>query len=297
MNLATVVAARNSNIVTAADSLTQLSMHILVTNDDGPESPFVLALVKAAALIGSVTVVLPHSERSWTAKAMTRNAELRLTSFKFEGERFDRVTSFTLEGTPADCVNAGFYHLCPKRPDLVLSGVNVGENTGVAYVASSGTIGACIEANIAGVPSIAFSQQLSEDAFASWSSRDDLTSTSSELVQTANQLERMTPQILEKLSPIYSQKNPLSAHKIPVWSVNIPWHLSPDWRIVPCSLDRARYGSCFQRNGEVFRHVGAPAILNRDEGADVSVLADGCVSLTLINLWSIGQEVVSLPYI
>ncbi|CAI8052821.1 5'-nucleotidase SurE [Geodia barretti] len=143
-------------------------MQILVTNDDGPASPLVSPLIRAAASLGTVTVVLPATERSWTAKAMTRYADLPLARRDHPDRDGNAVSGFTLGGTPADCVNAGCYLLGPRPPDLVLSGVNAGENTGVSYAAGSGTIGACLEANIALVPAIALSQQLTPAGFASW---------------------------------------------------------------------------------------------------------------------------------
>lgn len=265
-------------------------MQILVTNDDGPESPFVAPLVRAAAAIGSVTVVLPHCERSWTAKAMTRFTDLRLAPYDFSGEDVGHVSGFTLEGTPADCVNAGCYHISPRLPDLVLSGVNAGENTGVAYMASSGTIGACLEANIATVPAIAFSQQLSENAFANWTSRVPA-NPGTELGGAVDRLERVLPVLLADLVSATRRPKEQGKDQLSTWSVNIPWQIALDWKVVPCSLDRTRYGSCFERHGEVLRHVGAPAILSSDDGADVNVLADGCISLTRIDLWSFGQEI------
>ena len=266
-------------------------MQILVTNDDGPESPFVAPLIRAAAALGSVTVVLPHTERSWTAKAMTRYGDLQLSPCDFTDHGGSPVSGFTLAGTPADCVNAGCYHLSPRLPDLVLSGVNAGENTGVSYMACSGTIGACLEANIATVPAIALSQQLSPAAFAKWAARAPA-DPGTELGGAADRLDRLLPALLADLVPVARRPPAPGSGLLPTWSVNIPWRLAPDWRMVPCRLDRARYGSCFERHGDVLRHIGAAAIPSADGAADVDALGDGCVSLTRIDLWSVGQEVV-----
>jgi len=265
-------------------------MEILVTNDDGPESPFVMPLIKAAVAIGSVTVVLPNSERSWTAKAMTRNVDLRLSPCDFTEDGSSSVRGFTLDGTPADCVNVGCYHLSPRLPDIVLSGVNVGENTGVSYMASSGTIGACLEANIATVPAIAVSQQLSPAAFARWAARSPA-DPSTELGGVVERIEQVLPALLDDLVPLACQPRECRTNLLPTWSVNIPWQLAPEWRMVFCPLDRTRYGSCFERHGDVLRHVGAAAIPSTEGGADVDALSEGCVSLTRIDLWSIGQQV------
>ena len=266
-------------------------MQILVTNDDGPESPFVAPLIRAAAALGNVIVVLPATERSWTAKAMTRHADLPLAQLDHQDANGNAVTGFTLGGTPADCVNAGSYLLSPRPPDLVLSGVNAGENTGVAYAASSGTIGACLEANIALVPAIALSQQLTPVGFASWAARTPA-KPETELGGALTQLESLLPALLANLVPRIQAHANRERAQPPTWSVNIPARLASDWRLVPCPLDRARYGSCFERHGDMLRHAGAGAIRSPDGGSDIAVLAAGSVSLTRIHLWSLGQDVV-----
>jgi len=67
-----------------------------------------------------------------------------------------------LDGTPADCADIGIYHLFESRPDLLISGINTGGNEGLGFLLSSGTVGACLEANIAGLPAVALSQGLPE---------------------------------------------------------------------------------------------------------------------------------------
>ena len=59
-----------------------------------------------------------------------------------------------MTGTPADCVNLGIYNLLESKPDIVVSGVNLGFNTGLGFLLASGTVGACFEANIAGLPGL-----------------------------------------------------------------------------------------------------------------------------------------------
>lgn len=263
-------------------------MHILVTNDDGPESPFVAPLVTAAASLGSITVVLPTTERSWTAKAMTRYADLTLEHHDHRDRAGRAVSGFTIGGTPADCVNAGCYLLSPRPPDLVLSGVNAGENTGVSYAASSGTIGACLEANIALIPAIALSQQLTPAGFDHWSAREPARP-GTELGDAAARLDRLLPTLLADLLPRVRRPGECGTERPVTWSVNLPTQLAADWRLVPCPLERARYGSCFERHGGMLRHVGAPAIRGPENGADIDVLAKGSVSLTCIDPWALGQ--------
>ena len=127
-------------------------MRILLTNDDGIEAPGLIPFARALQSVGDVVVVVPDRERSWVAKAITR----------FDPVTVERRTVAGFEvhacsGYPADCVQLGLNSLFADRPDMVVSGVNVGYNHGTAYLQSSGTAGAALEAGIAGVPAIAFS--------------------------------------------------------------------------------------------------------------------------------------------
>lgn len=125
---------------------------ILVTNDDGVDSPALPALVRALEPLGPVRAVAPAGERSWVAKAITRRDEVAV-------ERVERggVEIHAASGTPADCTQLGTHCLFGERPDMVVSGINVGFNHGLAFLLSSGTVGAAAEGWIAGLPALAFS--------------------------------------------------------------------------------------------------------------------------------------------
>ncbi len=127
-------------------------MRILLTNDDGIEAPGLVPFAKALRLIGEVVVVVPDRERSWVAKAITRFDPVTV-----ERRTVGGVEVHATSGYPADCVQLGIHLLSKTRPDIVVSGVNIGYNHGTAYLQSSGTAGAALEAGIAGVPAIAFS--------------------------------------------------------------------------------------------------------------------------------------------
>lgn len=121
---------------------------ILVTNDDGIAAPGIGALANAVEHLGEVWVVAPATEQSAMSHALTLHEPLRLQ------ERGDR--RFAVTGTPTDSVFFGVLHLLPRKPDLVLSGINRGPNLGddVTY---SGTVSAALEAAVMGIPAIAFS--------------------------------------------------------------------------------------------------------------------------------------------
>lgn len=125
-------------------------MRILVTNDDGIEAPGLSVLQQvASALSDDVWVTAPETEQSGAAHSLTLHEPLRLRRLA------ERV--YAVKGTPTDCVIMAVRHiLADKAPDLVLSGVNRGQNT-ADDVTYSGTIAGAIEGALLGVPSIALS--------------------------------------------------------------------------------------------------------------------------------------------
>ena len=122
--------------------------HILITNDDGIQAEGLRALVTALRGIGRVSVVAPDGERSAASQSLT----LRRPIF------FDEVAEgeWAVEGTPTDAMIVALHQLFPEPPDLVISGINRGDNLGddVFY---SGTVGAAMEAALNHVPSFAIS--------------------------------------------------------------------------------------------------------------------------------------------
>ena len=125
---------------------------VLVTNDDGVDSPALVPFVRALRTITEVRVVVPDRERSWVGKAITRHDPVHVEEVERDG-----IVIHTASGYPADCTQLGLHTLFDDQPDLVVSGINLGFNIGSGYLQSSGTVGAALEAWIAGVPGLAFS--------------------------------------------------------------------------------------------------------------------------------------------
>jgi 5'-nucleotidase len=126
-------------------------MRILCTNDDGIHAPGLKSLERIAReLSDDVWVVAPETDQSGVAHSLSLNDPLRLREIS---ERH-----FAIKGTPTDCVIMGVRHLLKNgRPDLVLSGVNRGQNV-AEDVSYSGTVAGAIEGTILRIPSIALSQ-------------------------------------------------------------------------------------------------------------------------------------------
>ncbi len=127
-------------------------MEILVTNDDGIDSPGLHSLANALSEIGNVNVVAPAKQQSAVSHALTIEYPLRISSYHLNGSRFGTA----VYGTPSDCVKLAIANLLDKKPDLVVSGVNFGRNTSINII-YSGTIAAATEGMLVGIPSIAVS--------------------------------------------------------------------------------------------------------------------------------------------
>jgi 5'-nucleotidase len=126
-------------------------MRILISNDDGIDAPGLATLRRIAAkLSDDVWVVAPETNKSGAGHSLSLNEPLRMRRVE------DRV--YAVRGTPTDCVIMGVRSvLKDKRPDLILSGVNRGQNI-AEDVTYSGTIAACFEGTLIGIRSIALSQ-------------------------------------------------------------------------------------------------------------------------------------------
>lgn len=131
-------------------------MKILISNDDGVNSSGILAAKRAVEKLGEVTVVAPSSQQSGIGRALTLFEPLRISSVNLK----DGSQGFSVSGTPTDAVTLGIFELMDEKPDLLISGINIGENIGKGELTTSGTIGAAMEAASFGIPSIAISQQV-----------------------------------------------------------------------------------------------------------------------------------------
>ncbi|KAF2181927.1 sure-like protein [Zopfia rhizophila CBS 207.26] len=159
-------------------------MHIFITNDDGPpsdqSSPYIHSLVSTLQSAGhTVSVVLPHTQRSWIGKAHLVGKSIKPSYFRpapltTQNGRLSNTGTISnrplpegsqeeewilVDSTPASCVQIGLYHYFKSRGpiDLVVSGPNYGRNSTAVYSLSSGTIGGAMEAAVCGFKAIALS--------------------------------------------------------------------------------------------------------------------------------------------
>lgn len=132
---------------------------ILVCNDDGVYSPGIKALANAMSGLGTVNIVAPDVEQSGVGHGITVRRPLRMYPTKLNNLS-SGVSAYRVDGTPTDCVVMGVHVL--ERPDLVVSGINLGPNLGFDLT-HSGTFACAIEGTHLGIPSIAFSLAFSEE--------------------------------------------------------------------------------------------------------------------------------------
>ena len=128
-------------------------MEILVTNDDGINSPAINKLAEVLKQYGNVTVVAPDRDQSGKGPSITLRDVLRYTQVNIN---VDKVKAYAVEGTPSDCVILANKEINPKGFDYIFSGINYGANMG-SDILVSGTAGAAIHGYLSGTLSVALS--------------------------------------------------------------------------------------------------------------------------------------------
>jgi 5'-nucleotidase len=129
----------------------QQPYRILISNDDGFQAPGIKALSDRLRSLGEVTVAAPAANNSLVGHGFTFGRPMAVESWETEGTRW-----FAIAATPATCVRMALTSLLPQLPDIVISGINKGENTGVVTF-SSGTVSCAREAAYRDIPAIAVS--------------------------------------------------------------------------------------------------------------------------------------------
>jgi 5'-nucleotidase len=131
---------------------------ILLTNDDGIQSPGLWAAAYALSALGYITVAAPRDQASATGRSLPITSDGHITRTTLHiGE--DEWPVFAVGGTPAQVVLHSVLEIMERKPDLVVSGINYGENLGTS-ITISGTVGAAMEGAALGIPAIAVSLQL-----------------------------------------------------------------------------------------------------------------------------------------
>lgn len=203
-------------------------MRVLVTNDDGVDSPALPPLARAVADLGPVEVVAPDGERSWSGKHLSRLARIPIATVLRDG-----IDMLAVGGSPADATQIGVHR--GLRPDLVLSGINLGHNHGTAFLMSSGTVGAAIEAGLTGHPAIALSTGIVEGDFMAWRRHAHSAAATADW-------ERVAQVSAEIVADIVASG---LLHHCDVVSINLPWEVTLDTPRWVTTIARTGYGPVY----------------------------------------------------
>ncbi|HVN15674.1 MAG TPA: 5'/3'-nucleotidase SurE [Anaerolineales bacterium] len=237
--------------------------NILVTNDDGVLAPGLLALVQEMRKLGKVSVLAPDRNWSGGGHVKTLDRALRVRETRLA----DGTIAFASDGAPSDCVALATLGYFKEPIDLVVSGINVGANLGhdVTY---SGTVTAAMEAVIAGVPGVAVSLETVEGHVGEL-----------DFGPAARAAARVVHQVIENGLPQEILLN-----------VNVPF--LPEDKIRGICLTRqglrvyhSRLDERIDPRGRPYYWIGGDAPTGVPErGTDVGALAEGCVSVTPLQL-------------
>lgn len=241
-------------------------MHILVANDDGYLAPGLLALVNALRPLGQVTVIGPEQNHSGASNSLTLSRPLTVNRVS-GGERDGFIY---INGTPTDCVHIALTGLLDTKPDIVVSGINQGENMG-EDVLYSGTVAAAIEGVMFGIPAIAFSQ-----VDKGWGGLEDAALIAKNIV-----LQQINHPVDGALK---------TGSKPTLLNVNIPnrsYAQLNAWRVTRLGNRHHSQNVIMQNNprGEPIYWIGPPGIAkDATEGTDFHAIQNGQVSITPLQL-------------
>lgn len=232
-------------------------MEILLSNDDGIYAPGLAALYQAVRDLGTVHVVAPSGEQSAVGHGITLSDPIKTRKVFRNGDFF----GYAVGGTPADCVKLAACALLEKKPDIVVSGINLGPNAGISVI-YSGTVSAATEGTILGIPSMAISLNTFKDPI--WDTA----------ARVARHLVRV---ILERGLPARTLLN-VNVPNLPIEQVR---------GYAVTRMGESRFVETFDRRtdprGNVYYWMdGALEKCGDTEGSDLEALEQGFVSLTPI---------------
>lgn len=239
-------------------------MQILLTNDDGIESPGLWAAAQALSALGFVHVVAPREQSTGAGRSLPVSSDgiIREEEVQVHGQNWK---VYAIGGTPAQAVLHAVLEILPQingnpqKPDLVVSGINYGENLG-SGVTTSGTVGAALEGAALGIPSLAVSLEVDKKHHYSYSEEVDFTA-------AANFTAYFARLLLEKRMP----------HDVDVLKVDIPCDASPHtpWEITRLSHKPNFEATAPERSSwEMPARLGYQLSANLEDGAlDTDVYA------------------------
>jgi 5'-nucleotidase len=250
----------------------KIEPQILLTNDDGIRSPGLWAAAEALSSLGFVTVAAPREQSSGAGRSMpvTSDGKLQKEEVTIDSRTW---TVYAVGGTPAQAVQHGILELMDEPPDLVVAGINYGENLSLG-VTVSGTVGAALEGAALGIPSLAVSLEMSKDYYLSYSEEIDFSA--------AKHFTQFFASLL---------LNEEMSADVDVLKVDIPCDASPQTKWLVTRLSRHPYYvpvAPRRRSLEDATPMGFDIVLDAEaveSGTDVRAMAiDRVVSVTPLSL-------------
>lgn len=245
---------------------------ILLTCDDGVESPGLRAAVRAVLDLGEVIVSAPCEQQSGAGRSLpsSNDGAIHEVDYAVDGHQ---IPAYGVYGSPSQAVLYALVELVPRRPDLCVSGINFGENVG-SGITSSGTVGAAMEAADQGVRALAVSLETDKQYHYDHSETVDLTA-------AAHFARYFAARILSRTLP----------PDVDLLKVDIPCNATPDtpWRVT--RLSRQRYFQILPSGRRYLgekRRLGYDVMVDRttlEPDSDVHALSvDRLVSVTPLSL-------------
>lgn len=240
----------------------------LLTNDDGYDSPGLRALRGELSDEYEIITVAPARGKSWIGKALSNPGALTV-----ETKRADDADIFVVhDGTPADCTNLGLYHLCPRKPDLVIAGINLGANYTASLTLASGTVGAALEAAVNDVMGVAVSLELDAEM---------------ELLLHSTWNDSHIALFQPAARAVKAFLREWALHRVPprakLINLIVPQQLTEPPRFVECAPMPYAYGSVFIKRNDAYYNRGRGFIHTRGDAppfSDVWTVSQGAVAFT-----------------
>ncbi len=248
---------------------------VLLSNDDGHSSAGLRAMRDALAQVADVVALAPESEQSASSHSLSLHRSLRLRAVE--------PGLFALDGTPADCVYVALHastRVLPRRPDLIVSGINHGMNLGQdAFY--SGTVAAAREGALRGIPAVATSAHGAAD-----------------LQETAKLCVDIGLRLLQALAA--PEGAGVAVGKGVLLNVNVPKRWTGEVRATRLGARIYEEVVDFRRDprGREYLWLGGPGVRHeRDPGTDTDAYDDGAVSITplVLDLTDTRQQTVTGP--
>jgi 5'-nucleotidase len=245
---------------------------ILLTNDDGVDSPGIWVAAKELSNLGQVIIAAPRTQQTGTGRGyfgFATDGSIQKETRIYENCEFE---VYSINSTPAAVVLQALLEVLPEKPDLVVAGINYGENFCID-VTSSGTIGAALEAASFKIPSIAISMEIVDNRWFEYSDKVDF-SISAFFAKTLGQM------ILNQTMP----------EDVSILNINVPGNASRDtpWRTTRLSRNHY-YRRYIERDGELTSsaRMNATIQIPENENKDTDIYAvkiEKIVSVTPLSL-------------